>query len=81
MDVQCSCKLFEFRGILCRHALRILAQLRKSTVPLKYILDWWRKDIKRKYTFVKNIYELSSNHDGQRYDRIQNCFFELCSNA
>ncbi|XP_018834995.2 protein FAR-RED IMPAIRED RESPONSE 1-like [Juglans regia] len=78
LDVKCSCK---FRGILCRHALRILALLGKSTVPSKYILDRWKKDIKRKYTFVKNNYESSSNHDGERYDKIQNSFYELCSNA
>ncbi|KAF5470654.1 hypothetical protein F2P56_011153 [Juglans regia] len=46
LDVKCGYKLFEFRGILCRHTLRILALLGKSTVPSKYILDWWRKDIK-----------------------------------
>ncbi|KAF5442386.1 hypothetical protein F2P56_035049 [Juglans regia] len=39
-DVKCSCNLFEFRGILCRHALRILTQLGKHIVQSKYILDW-----------------------------------------
>ncbi|KAF5462934.1 hypothetical protein F2P56_018897 [Juglans regia] len=81
LDVKCSYKLFEFRGILCRHILRILTQLGKSTVPSKYILDRWRKDVKRKYTFVKSNYDTSSNHNAWRYDRIQNCFYELCSNA
>ncbi|XP_042983428.1 protein FAR1-RELATED SEQUENCE 5-like [Carya illinoinensis] len=81
LEVNCSCKLFEFRGILCKHALRILTQLGKSTIPSKYILDRWRKDIKRKYTFIKLIYEATSNPERQRYDRIQNCFYELCSNA
>ncbi|XP_041020494.1 protein FAR-RED IMPAIRED RESPONSE 1-like [Juglans microcarpa x Juglans regia] len=81
LDVKCSCNLFEFSGILCRHALLILTQLGKHTVPSKYILDQWRKDVKRKYTFIKSSYDTSSNHDAQRYDRIQNCFYELCSNA
>ncbi|KAF5465464.1 hypothetical protein F2P56_015474 [Juglans regia] len=80
-DVKCSCKLFEFKGILCRHVLRILTQLGKSTVTSKYILDRWRKDVKRKYTFFKSNYDTSSNHNARRYDRIQNCFYELCSNA
>ncbi|XP_040989025.1 protein FAR1-RELATED SEQUENCE 6-like [Juglans microcarpa x Juglans regia] len=81
LDVKCSCKLFEFRGISCSHVLRILTQLGKHIVPSKYILDRWRKDVKRKYTFVKSSYDTSSIDDARRYDRIQNCFYELCSNA
>ncbi|XP_018859136.2 protein FAR-RED IMPAIRED RESPONSE 1-like [Juglans regia] len=81
LDVECSCKLFEFRGILCRHALRILTQMGQHTIPSKYILDRWRKDVKRKYTFVKSSYDTSSIDDTRRYDRIQNCFYELCFNA
>ncbi|XP_035547312.1 protein FAR-RED IMPAIRED RESPONSE 1-like [Juglans regia] len=81
LDVKCSCKLFEFRGILCRHALRVLTQMGQHTIPSKYILDRWRKDIKRKYTFVKSSYDTTSIDDARRYDRIQNCFYELCSNA
>jgi len=37
-DVQCQCLLFEFRGIICRHALVVLAQEREKSVPTKYIL-------------------------------------------
>ncbi|XP_040987809.1 protein FAR1-RELATED SEQUENCE 6-like [Juglans microcarpa x Juglans regia] len=81
LDVKCSCKLFEFRGILCRHALRILTQLGNHIVLSKYILDRWRNVVKRKYTFVKSSYDTSSIDDARRYDRIQNCFYELCFNA
>ncbi|XP_042954662.1 protein FAR1-RELATED SEQUENCE 5-like [Carya illinoinensis] len=81
LDITCSCKLFEFRGILCRHALRILTQLDKSEVPPKYILDRWRKDIKRQYVNVRSSYEATSNPEKQRFNRIQNCFYQLCSNA
>ncbi|XP_040988968.1 protein FAR1-RELATED SEQUENCE 5-like [Juglans microcarpa x Juglans regia] len=81
LDVKCSCKLFEFMGILCKYTLRILTQLGKHIVPSKYILDRWWKDVKRKYTFVKSNYDASSIDDARRYDRIQNCFYELCSNA
>ncbi|XP_042944576.1 protein FAR-RED IMPAIRED RESPONSE 1-like [Carya illinoinensis] len=81
LDVKCSCKLFEFRGILCRHTLRILTQLGKDTIPSKYILDRWKKDVKRKCIFVKSSYDTSSIDDTRRYDRIQNAFYELCYNA
>ncbi|XP_042968141.1 protein FAR1-RELATED SEQUENCE 5-like [Carya illinoinensis] len=81
LNITCSCKLFEFRGILCRHALRILAQLGKTEVPQKYILARWRKDIKRDYLNVKSSYEATSNPVRKRFDRIQSCFHSLCSNA
>ncbi|KAG7980357.1 hypothetical protein I3843_05G179200 [Carya illinoinensis] len=81
LNITCSCKLSEFRGILCRHALRILAQLGKTEVPAKYILAHWKKDIKRYYLNVKNSYEATSNPVRKRFDRIQNCFYSLCSNA
>nr|XP_033516126.1 protein FAR-RED ELONGATED HYPOCOTYL 3-like [Nicotiana tomentosiformis] len=40
-----SCKLFEFMGILCRHALKILDLLNvKDMIPEHYILKRWTKD-------------------------------------
>lgn len=55
-DVKCTCCLFEFRGILCRHSLAVLSQERVKEVPCKYILDRWRKNIKRKYVYIKTSY-------------------------
>ncbi|XP_009801826.2 protein FAR1-RELATED SEQUENCE 5-like [Nicotiana sylvestris] len=44
-EVSCSCKLFEFMGILCRHALKILDILNvKDMIPEHYILKRWTKD-------------------------------------
>ena len=50
--VGCVCHMFEFRGILCRHALFVLSQERVTVLPDRYILDRWRKDIKRKHTYI-----------------------------
>ncbi|KAK7285606.1 hypothetical protein RJT34_20382 [Clitoria ternatea] len=55
-DINCNCHLFEFRGILCRHSLAVLSQERVKEVPCKYILDRWRKNIRRKYAYVKTSY-------------------------
>ncbi|XP_060210284.1 protein FAR1-RELATED SEQUENCE 1-like [Lycium barbarum] len=45
-QVFCSCKLFEFMGILCRHALKILDILNvKDMIPAHYILKRWTKDV------------------------------------
>ncbi|XP_019425161.1 PREDICTED: protein FAR1-RELATED SEQUENCE 4-like [Lupinus angustifolius] len=55
-DVKCNCCLFEFKGILCRHSLAILSQERVKEVPCKYILDRWRKSVKRNYVYIKTSY-------------------------
>ena len=36
--VGCVCHMFEFRGILCRHALFVLSQERVTVLPNRYIL-------------------------------------------
>jgi hypothetical protein len=48
--VGCMCRIFEFRGILYRHALSVFSQKSVIVVPRRYILDQWRNDIKRKHT-------------------------------
>lgn len=53
-EVHCECKNFEFRGILCSHALRVFWVEETAEVPGKYILDRWRKDLPRKY--ITHIY-------------------------
>jgi zinc finger SWIM domain-containing protein 3 len=46
-EVKCTCKLFEFRGIMCRHPLIVLTSVKDlKELPFKYILDRWKKDIK-----------------------------------
>lgn len=44
--VICSCKKFEFAGILCSHALKILDVNNIKYVPKKYILKRWTVDAK-----------------------------------
>ncbi|WJX95405.1 hypothetical protein P8452_76729 [Trifolium repens] len=42
-SVECSCRLFQFIGILCCHALRVLNHLNVIVIPQKYILKRWTK--------------------------------------
>ncbi|KAL4344162.1 hypothetical protein AHAS_Ahas11G0150800 [Arachis hypogaea] len=53
-DVKCHCLLFESRGILCRHSLCVLSFERVDNVALKYILERWSKNIKRRHTHIKS---------------------------
>jgi len=46
-DVKCTCRLFEFKGIKCRHALVFLILIKSTKeLPSKYVLHRWRKDLK-----------------------------------
>ncbi|XP_068643640.1 protein FAR1-RELATED SEQUENCE 5-like [Aristolochia californica] len=42
--VSCSCHMFEFTGILCRHALRVFILASIFTIPPPYILTRWTKN-------------------------------------
>ncbi|XP_066159771.1 protein FAR1-RELATED SEQUENCE 5-like [Oryza sativa Japonica Group] len=43
IKVSCSCKKFEFVGILCRHALKVLDHNNIKELPSEYILKRWTK--------------------------------------
>uniref|UniRef100_A0A2N9FU91 Protein FAR1-RELATED SEQUENCE n=1 Tax=Fagus sylvatica TaxID=28930 RepID=A0A2N9FU91_FAGSY len=69
--VGCVCRMFEFRGILCRHALFVLSQQRVTVLPDRYILDRWRKDIKRKHTYVSTCTDdVQHNPVLERYEKL-----------
>ncbi|KAH7857951.1 hypothetical protein Vadar_018249 [Vaccinium darrowii] len=44
--VVCSCKKFEFVGILCSHALKVLSSKSLTSIPNRYILKRWTKNAK-----------------------------------
>lgn len=43
-EFSCVCKMFEHKGILCSHILRVLVQYGLSRIPERYILKRWTKD-------------------------------------
>ncbi|KAJ7946140.1 Protein FAR-RED IMPAIRED RESPONSE 1 [Quillaja saponaria] len=45
-EVSCFCRLFEYKGFLCRHALYVLQISGLSSIPTHYILKRWTKDAK-----------------------------------
>ncbi|KAF5445612.1 hypothetical protein F2P56_034654 [Juglans regia] len=66
-DMKCTCALFQMRGIICRHVFKVCQMKKIHVLPEKYILDWWRKDLKRRYTLVKSSYDdLRDNADARR---------------
>ncbi|KAI3858368.1 hypothetical protein MKW92_013050 [Papaver armeniacum] len=70
-DVHYSCKLFESKGILCRHAIVVLIRNGIRLISEKYILRRWRKDVTRPHTKVKvsfSCWEL--NESSLRYNQM-----------
>ncbi|KAK7275372.1 hypothetical protein RIF29_16488 [Crotalaria pallida] len=43
-SIHCSCKEFEFSGILCRHAIRVLLNNDCFSLPTKYLPSRWRRE-------------------------------------
>ncbi|PSR95397.1 Protein FAR1-RELATED SEQUENCE like [Actinidia chinensis var. chinensis] len=40
-EICCSCRLFEYNGYLCRHAIVVLQMSGVFSIPFKYILQRW----------------------------------------
>ncbi|KAK8596441.1 hypothetical protein V6N12_064930 [Hibiscus sabdariffa] len=46
MRVNCSCQMFEYSGILCRHVLTVFTVTNVFTLPSHYILKRWTQNAK-----------------------------------
>ncbi|KAK9749956.1 hypothetical protein RND81_02G161500 [Saponaria officinalis] len=55
-DVDCTCKLFERRGLICRHIFWLFSNKMLKTIPEKYVLARWSKNALR-----GPIYDLNGN--------------------
>ncbi|XP_038726036.1 protein FAR1-RELATED SEQUENCE 2 isoform X2 [Tripterygium wilfordii] len=71
-NICCSCRSFEFRGFLCKHAILVLQTSGVSSIPSRYVLKRWTKDAKVRQTGS----ELSNKHP-YRAER----FNDLCKLA
>ncbi|KAG6625741.1 hypothetical protein CIPAW_16G119700 [Carya illinoinensis] len=78
----CSCRLFEMRGILCRHILAVFRCNDIKYLPEMYILDRWRKDIKRRYTLLKSSYDEGEQRpDSNRYSSLLSTCYQMITHA
>lgn len=50
-EVSCTCRLYEYRGFLCRHATVVLQMCGLSAIPSQYILKRWTKEAKSRHLF------------------------------
>ncbi|KAM7480889.1 hypothetical protein LguiB_005472 [Lonicera macranthoides] len=81
-EVRCNCRLFQFRGILCRHAITVLVHKKVYKIKDKYILKRWIKVVKRCHTRVKISYDdWSTKPEARRFDKMCVSFYELADMA
>jgi len=68
-DIWCLCRLFQFKGVLCRHALTVLRQELVPMIPPKYIIHRWCKDCKQTYSSMSRDVPLGTQELGS-YDDV-----------
>ncbi|XP_042956270.1 protein FAR1-RELATED SEQUENCE 3-like [Carya illinoinensis] len=70
------------RGILCRHILAAFKANGIKSLPNQYILDRWRKDIKRRYTLIRSSYDAGDQiANGNRHTILLNLCYEMIDYA
>ncbi|XP_042939590.1 protein FAR-RED ELONGATED HYPOCOTYL 3-like [Carya illinoinensis] len=80
--VKCFCGLFEMRGILCRHILVVFRCNDIRYFSKIYILDRWRKDIKRRYTLIHSSYDEGDQRpDANRYSSLLSICYQMITHA
>ncbi|XP_022845346.1 protein FAR1-RELATED SEQUENCE 2-like [Olea europaea var. sylvestris] len=81
-EVVCSCHLFEFRGIVCRHAIAVLIRSDVNLLPERYILRRWRRDVSRAHARVSVNYDgLVSSLEQLRYNDMCRAFAQIADLA
>ncbi|KAF5471232.1 hypothetical protein F2P56_011684 [Juglans regia] len=71
-DILCSCRSFEYKGYLCRHAIVVLQMSGVFSIPSKYVLQRWTNAA------------LSRHGIGERLDEVQSKvrrYNDLCRRA
>ncbi|XP_042954654.1 protein FAR1-RELATED SEQUENCE 1-like [Carya illinoinensis] len=79
---KCSCGLFEMRGIVCRHIFAVFKCNGIKSLPDKYILDRWRKDIKRRYMLIHSSYgTVQQREDSIAYSSLLNICYKMITHV
>ncbi|CAL1392297.1 unnamed protein product [Linum trigynum] len=73
-EVSCICRLQEYKGYLCRHALVVLQMCQQSAVPSRYILKRWTKEAKSRHL------SMGEEESEQLQSRMQR-YNDLCQRA
>ncbi|KAF5468895.1 hypothetical protein F2P56_013006 [Juglans regia] len=70
------------KGILCMHILTVFKCNGIKSLPDRYILDRWRKDIKRRYTLIHSSYDAGDQWaDANRYSSLLYICYKMITHA
>lgn len=58
--IYCSCRSFEYKGYLCRHAIIVLQMSGVFSIPSKYILQRWTNAAKSRHSISERLDEVQS---------------------
>lgn len=61
MKASCSCQMFEFSGIICRHILSVFRAKNVLTLPSEYLLKRWTRNAKGGGVVDEQALELPNN--------------------
>ncbi|XP_058069942.1 protein FAR1-RELATED SEQUENCE 4-like [Magnolia sinica] len=80
--VSCICRLFEFKGFLCRHALVVLLTSGVPKIPSHYILKRWTKEMRNRHVSDECRIEHACVSDppktiGERYNDLCQRFIKF----
>ncbi|CAM8941874.1 unnamed protein product [Rhodiola kirilowii] len=62
MKATCSCQMFEFSGLLCRHVLAVFRVTNVLTLPSHYIFKRWTRNAKSNITLEVRSNNLYTNY-------------------
>ncbi|XP_047319810.1 protein FAR1-RELATED SEQUENCE 5 [Impatiens glandulifera] len=80
MQVMCSCQMFEFSGLLCRHVLTVFRVTNVLTLPSHYILKRWTRNAKSTVTLDERASDVFNNYlESQtfRYNNLRHQAFKF----
>ena len=61
MKVSCSCQMFEYSGIVCRHILAVFRAKNLLTLPSQYILKRWTRNAKSGAVLDEHVSEMTNS--------------------
>lgn len=76
--LSCSCHVFEFSGILCRHALRVLSTINCFQIPDRYLPLRWRRSSSSPFKPCPGEALVEQN---ERFQALQSMLSSLVSEA
>ncbi|PPS10425.1 hypothetical protein GOBAR_AA10221 [Gossypium barbadense] len=80
MKATCSCQMFEFSGLLCRHVLAVFRVTNVLTLPSHYILKRWTKNARSSVILEERSSDVYTNYlesHTVRYNTLRHETFKL----